>query len=182
MADIDLQDDMTLKPGIGIGNIRFGLTPIEIKDLLSPTYREWSEEETHAIEYLDGSVCFFFDESEGGRLSSIEVTNHDSIFFGEAIFLRAASKAVGLAESFCLNYDLTKESTVEDLNTEEREVYFPGLCTHFYFDKKGQLASIHLGLFFNNTDEVAWPSEEAVLSESGMRLFYQTYRGAPLKN
>ena len=84
-----MQDISTIKPGIGLGTIRFGATMDECRDYFGkPTeeLREDFEEEEYITWYYgDGDVALSFEGSEDFKLGTIILSHPDATLDNEKI-------------------------------------------------------------------------------------------------
>src|SRR5215217_6808066 len=87
--------------GTGIGNIRFGYTMDQVKDIMGePEEVEESDEddefEHKAWNYWEQGYSFFFDREDDYRLSCIQTEDPDVILFGKKVFDLPAKEVMAL--------------------------------------------------------------------------------------
>ena len=145
--------------GTGIGNIRFGYTMSQVKDIMGePEEIEESEEddefEHKAWNYWSQGYSFFFDREDDYRLSCIQTENPEVILFGTKIFDLSAQEIKQLLKSS----NLTDYET-EKLETGETRLTFEKEMIDLYLEDD-RLLAINFGVFITDDLEVQWPDEE----------------------
>jgi hypothetical protein len=145
--------------GTGIGNIRFGFTMDQVKDIMGePEEIEESDEddefEHKAWNYWDQGYSFFFDREDDYRLSCIQTENPNVILFGEKVFELSADQVKELVRKNGLtDYETEKLDTGETRLSYEREMI------DLYLEDN-RLLAINFGVFINDDLEVQWPDEK----------------------
>ena len=144
--------------GKGIGNIIFGYSMDQVKDLMGePEEVEESDEddefEHKAWNYWEQGYSFFFDREDDYRLSCIQTENPEVILFGKKVFdLPAAELKNLLKENGLTDFETEKLETGETRLSFEREMI------DLYLEDD-QLLAINFGVFIDDDLEVQWPSE-----------------------
>ena len=144
--------------GTGIGNIRFGYSMDQVKDIMGePEEIEESDEEDEfehkAWNYWESGYSFFFDKEDDYRLSCIQTENPDVVLFGKKVFDLSPDKVLDL----CKQNGLTDFET-EKLDTGETRLTFEKEMIDLYLDDD-QLLAINFGVFIDDDLEVQWPDE-----------------------
>ena len=146
------------KLGTGIGNIRFGFTMDQVKDIMGePEEIEESDEddefEHKAWNYWDQGYSFFFDREDDYRLSCIQTENPNVILFDQKVFELTADQVKELLRKNGLtDYETEKLDTGETRLSYEREMI------DLYLEDN-RLLAINFGVFINDDLEVQWPDE-----------------------
>jgi hypothetical protein len=148
-----------IKLGTGIGNIRFGYTMSQVKDIMGePEEIEESEEddefEHKAWNYWTQGYSFFFDREDDYRLSCIQTENPEVILFGTKVFDLSTQELKQLLKK----NNLTDYET-EKLETGETRLTFEKEMIDLYLEDD-QLLAINFGVFINDDLEVQWPDEQ----------------------
>lgn len=144
--------------GTGIGNIRFGFTMDQVKDIMGePEEIEESDEddefEHKAWNYWEQGYSFFFDREDDYRLSCIQTDNPEVTLFDQKVFEMPADQVENLLrEKGITDYESEKLDTGETRLSFEREMidlYLEG----------NKVVAINFGVFINDDLEVQWPEE-----------------------
>ncbi|MDQ3290438.1 MAG: hypothetical protein M3Q05_04015 [Bacteroidota bacterium] len=144
--------------GKGIGNIYFGFTMDQVKDIMGePEEIEESDEddefEHKAFNYWEKGYSFFFDREDDYRLSCIQTENEDVRLFNTNVFPKSTKELKELLQQKGLtDYETEKLETGEIRWSFEQEM----LDLYFENDK---LIAINFGVFINDDLEVQWPQE-----------------------
>ncbi len=81
--------DHTIKPGIGLGNVRFGATMDECREYFGKPEEELTEEyegdEYTSWYYGEGDIALCFEGSEDDRLGTIIISRNDAILDSEKV-------------------------------------------------------------------------------------------------
>jgi len=148
-----------IKPGIGMGNIRFGYSMDQVKDLMGePEEIEESEEddefEHKAWNYWQEGYSFFFDREDDYRLSCIQTENPEVLLFGKKLFELSSKEIKEL-----LAQNGITECETEKLDTGETRLSYEREMIDLYLEND-QLLAINFGVFINDDLEVQWPDEQ----------------------
>ena len=135
--------DFTIELKKGIGNLMFGMTVENVKQVLGePTDMETidngMEEETLVLHYDDQNLTLFF-EGETKLLDCIDTDNEETILFGQKIYTMDEKEIAQLM--------ISNNYFAEDIETEswgERRVTFIEGNIDFFFEK-GELMSVVFG-------------------------------------
>lgn len=135
--------DFTIELKKGIGNLMFGMTLEEVKQILGePTEMETidngMEEETLVLHYDDQNLTLFF-EGETKLLNCIDTDNEDTVLFGQKIYT--------LTEKEIAQLMIANNYFAEDIETEswgERRVTFIEGNIDFFFEND-ELMSVVFG-------------------------------------
>ncbi|MDB5262130.1 MAG: hypothetical protein JWQ14_1411 [Adhaeribacter sp.] len=145
--------------GTGMGNIRFGYSMEQVKDVMGePEEVEESDEEDEfehkAWNYWQKGYSFFFDREDDYRLSCIQTENSDVILFGKRIFDLSAKEIKDL-----LTKNGVTDFETEKLETGETRLSYEREMIDLYLEND-QLLAINFGVFINDDLEVQWPDEK----------------------
>ena len=145
---------MVIRPGIGVGNLLFGLSEMELVRALGPPdkrYRTGSG--ALRLQYFEPRLEFSIERENGERLGWIEV--HSSMFtllgqqvVGEPI----ASVLVFVTEV------LGEKPEHEDYGSFE-SFFYPRNWVELQVEF-GRVVCINWGVLFNEADEPVWPTPE----------------------
>ena len=135
--------DFTIELKKGIGNLMFGMTVENVKQVLGePTEMETidngMEEETLVLHYDDQNLTLFF-EGETKLLNCIDTDNEDTVLFGQKIYT--------LTEKEIAQLMIANNYFAEDIETEswgERRVTFIEGNIDFFFEND-ELMSVVFG-------------------------------------
>lgn len=135
--------DFTIELKKGIGNLMFGMTVENVKQVLGePTEMETidngMEEETLVLHYDDQNLTLFF-EGETKLLDCIDTDNEETILFGQKIYAMDEKEIAQLM--------ISNNYFAEDIETEswgERRVTFIEGNIDFFFEKD-ELMSVVFG-------------------------------------
>jgi hypothetical protein len=142
--------------GTGIGNIRFGFTMDQVRDIMGePEEVEESDEddefEHKAWNYWDQGYSFFFDREDDYRLSCIQTENPNVILFGQKVFDLPADQVKELVRKNGLT-----DFETEKLETGETRLSYEKEMIDLYLEDD-RLLAINFGVFINDDLEVQWP-------------------------
>lgn len=145
--------------GTGMGNIQFGYSMDQVKDIMGePEEIEESDEEDEfehtAWNYWEKGYSFFFDREDGYRLSCIQTENPEVILFGKKIFDLSAKEIKALLAE----HGITDPET-EKLETGETRLSYEREMIDLYLENDHLLA-VNFGVFINDDLEVQWPEDK----------------------
>lgn len=145
--------------GTGIGNIRFGYSMDQVKDIMGePEEIEESDEEDEfehkAWNYWQQGYSFFFDHEDDYRLSCIQTENPDVTLFGKRIFDLSGDEVKEL-----LAQNGITECETEKLDTGETRLSYEREMIDLYLEDD-RLLAINFGVLINDDLEVQWPDNE----------------------
>lgn len=167
-----MMQNKEIKSGVGLGNIKFGMTreelekligePDDIEDLLlgdgpeDDLTDEEEESESELWHYDDLEMSVSFDEVVDWRLVNIAVSSSDYTFNGVPI--------IGLDRAALL--DVLKKAGVTDLEVEDcsapdspnqMQISSESLGINFWLEND-VLAEVQWGPLFEDEDTVKWPA------------------------
>lgn len=153
VAGLDL---VTIRIGQGIGDLSFGLTRDEARQLLGPEYRiiEGSDDpETEIWLYEPLGLALGFAAEHGGRLGSIETTRPEAILEGERIIgLTIMEAAIKLRALF----DFPIEAVFGEDEEVPEQLRLPDLEISFW-NEGVVVESISLGVMEGDGGDPLWP-------------------------
>lgn len=151
-------DNKEIKPLIGLGNIQFGFTRNQVKEILGePTEIDtfqYDEEEddgeiTESWHYDEQEISFSFEEVEDWKLVSLSVSAEQYTYLGKPVI------------------NLTKEELVAHLNAskvgdilfddEFQVVSIPDIQLNFWLDEN-VVTEVQWNLEWNDDDEAIFPN------------------------
>ena len=146
-----------IKLGVGLGDLKFGLTMDEVEAIMGePEEVEESEEdeefEYQVWNYWEEGYSFYFDEDDDYRLGLIETANEETTLFGQKIFSMTQAEIEEL-----LKKNGISNAEKETMETGEKHLTYEKEMLDMYFDKDA-LVTIKFGVFVSDDLEVKWPS------------------------
>ncbi len=142
------KNNIDIKIKEGFGNIRFGMSPEDITQILGEPQEvenlEIDDENTTIIlHYIENEMALFFANSRKPSLECMETSNRNTYIFGKQVFLM----------NECEIIDLFKKNGFENYDTEteiwgEKRITFEDAMIDFYFDDK-HLSVISWGVLIN---------------------------------
>ena len=152
-------DVRTIKIGVGLGDVRFGILREDAKRLLGEPDDILAEGESFGGElwvYERQSVALGFQSEDGYRLGSIEVKSPDATLSGVAVIgLPVHEAALALRDVFSFPLE-----AVFDDGEEPEQLRFRDLAISFWVED-GTIESISWSVTVNETDELLWPDPAA---------------------
>jgi len=152
-----------IKTGEGLGEIKFGMTREEIKDILGQpddidhyADSDLDEDESESWHYDELELSLSFDEDAGWKLVTIAVSSPNYEFHGK--------KLIGLGSDDLLEelnaLDLGDFDT-EDWSSEEvpdhKLISYPDSQINFWLED-GELTEIQWGPLFMDEETIQWPN------------------------
>ena len=154
---------MNIKPGIGIGPIKFGITEkVLIAQLGSPTsikeqeYIEGTGNWCRELDYANRHLSFTFDKEDNYRLSCINVEGPNILLFDKKLIGQPKADVIAFIESVCHGVVSTEDYTWEEDSTLKCADY-ESLGIIFWF-QSGYLTNMQCSYLFESDDEtIIWP-------------------------
>jgi hypothetical protein len=157
--EIELEE---IKPGYGLGPIKFGMTRTEVAAMLGQpddvdnfSYTDSNTELTESWEYYDLEISLNFDEDEDWRLVMISVTSD--------IYRLNGREIIGLTREQLieqLNELKFSDMNFEDYSSEEspdhKLIEVDSKSMNFWLED-GIVDEIQWSPFFINDDTIKWP-------------------------
>lgn len=151
-----------IKPGFGLGVIKFGMSRSEVKLILGEpsfidkySHSDSSNDLTESWEYDQLDLSISFDEEENWRLTMISVTSDFYEFNGDSL--------IGLSEAYIIRKlaDFSSEKLyLEDCSEKDGEnhkvIEIEEKSINFWF-MDGVLDEIQWSPFFIDDDTINWP-------------------------
>ena len=151
-----------IKPGFGLGNLKFGMSRAEVKLMLGEpsfidkySYSDSNEDLTEAWEYEELKLSLSFDEDEDWKLIMISVNsnfyklNRENLIGLERGMLIKALENLNLGE-------LNLEDCSEDDSENQKVIEIDDLSINFWIND-GVLDEIQWSPFFIDDDTIKWP-------------------------
>ncbi|MBW3670272.1 MAG: outer membrane protein assembly factor BamE [Acidobacteria bacterium] len=157
-------DLTTIRIGRGIGDLPFGLTREQVKELLGEPPRI-----VHGVEEPDSEIWFYedralavgFEPEYEGRLGSIETYDPRATLNGRTLIgLTIMEVALALKDSFAFPIEAIFG---EDEETPE-QLRIPDLSISFW-NEGIVIESISLGVIASDSGEVLWPEADGGTKE-----------------
>ncbi len=148
-----------IKPGVGLGNLKFGMTKAEVKLMLGePTFIDkYSHSDsdvdlTESWDYEELELSLSFDEDEDWRLTMMSVTSKHYQLEGISLIGMKEKYLLQKLETFdlgALDVELTETSGQKVIEVEEQSINF------WLVDNV--LDEIQWSPFFLDDDTIKWP-------------------------
>ena len=148
-----------IKPGIGLGNLKFGMSRAEVKLMLGEpsfidkySHSDSDEDLTESWDYEDLELSLSFDEDEDWRLTMMSVTSKHYNLEGVSL--------IGLKEKYLLQKLETFELgslDVEETETDGQKVIEVEEQSINFWLVDGVLDEIQWSPFFLDDDTIQWP-------------------------
>lgn len=148
-----------IKPGVGLGNLKFGMTRAEVKLMLGEpsfidkySHTDSDTDLTESWEYDDLELSLSFDEDEKWRLVMMSVTSKHYQLEGISLIGMKEKYLLQQLEKFDLGALDLEETDVDGqkvIEVEEQSINF------WLMD--GELDEIQWSPFFIDDDTIQWP-------------------------
>lgn len=154
-----MADNSTIRPGVGIGDLKFGASIAEVESYFgSADDRDESklgDDTTIRLTWGDALSCWF-DSDDDFRLGSIQIEHSGAVVAGHKLIGGSRDDVVSLLSP------IFGEPKNEDMSVIEHPDYwladFDSYGLHLWFEN-GRLASIQWRYLFDETGNNAiWPS------------------------
>jgi len=155
-------EHLDIKPGIGLGDIKFGMSREQVKAIMGEpdeteqfSYSDTDEDITESWHYDEYELSIGFDEDADWRLMTFAVSSDDYKLQGK--------KLVGKKQSDLMN--ALKELKIENLETEDASTPENPNCLYLISEEKsisfwienGKVSEIQWGPEFLDEDTIRWP-------------------------
>jgi len=147
---------MKLKPGIGIDNLQFGMTPTDVEQSLgSPNKSQYdsSDDDRLLVEYNKYSLRLVFYKDEGLRLGYMHTTNPSITYNDEIIIGKTIKEAIDTIFGD-LNLEWEKD-TYDYWNCFGEQTYWITLNEEY-----GKIKEVELGVSIDDNDNYIWANEK----------------------
>ncbi len=157
------QDLGTIKPGIGLGVIRFGMKREQIRLILGNPeevdnfYLDNEEKcESESWYYDSIGLSLSFESEEDWKLITIEVDSGEYNLHGHTILGISKSKLYTILESLNIS-DLNEEVTPLDESEIHELISSDSNEINFWLEEE-IVSEIQWGPFYKEDDKIVWPS------------------------
>lgn len=153
----------TIIPGVGLGELKFGLNREEVAALLGQpeekeefSYSEEEEDLTESWHYDELELSIGFDQEDGWRLTTMSVTSEEYAFEG---FNPIGMEVEALKEKLnALNIEDLEYEDVSSVENPDTELIFSeALGMNFWFIEN-TLAEVQWVPHFGDDENVKWPA------------------------
>jgi len=150
-------DLITIRPGVGVGDVRFGATRDEVRTIAGEPAEILPSEEDSGSElwvYESAAIALGFAAEENHRLVSCETYSAKATFNGEALVgldrdaAEAALERAGADEGVYL---------AEDEEEGSGQIAVPRLGLSLWFAEHA-VESVGWSVLFDDDDHVLWPT------------------------
>lgn len=145
---------MQLKPKIGIGNLKFGMTQKDILEILGiPSRKRIDEDDDEQIllEFNQLKLRLTFYLTEGSRLGYLRTNNVDLTFNGHKII----GTKIDIAKKMIFG------SLITDWEIDEYDFFITHSNDQFWItlnEEFGEVIAIELGVTFLDEENYDWPT------------------------
>ncbi len=149
-------------PGIGLGDIKFGMLREDVKSLLgepdeieSQSHDDDDDDVTESWHYDDIEVSLSFEKAEDWRLCTIAVSNEDATLKGKEIIglskdeLMETLKKVGITDLTTEDWSSADSPDYFSVTSEDQEIVF-------WIDSD-EVMDVQWGPLFIDEDTISWP-------------------------
>jgi len=144
-----------IKIGIGLGNIKFGITREELLKISGePTETEQFADENYTTEtwhYDEDEFSVSFDEEDNWRLTTIAVSSDKYTFSANKLINLPFNKVMELLKDENLG-----DNELENIDENQQILSFMDKSINFWFENK-VLSEIQWGLLWKDEDTPIWP-------------------------
>ena len=152
---------MDIRPGIGAGQLLFGMTKAEVFERLGfPSKSYLTDSGAREVQYFALRLVLKFEPGHDDRLGWIEVHDSASTAFGVSPWGMPHARVLALFADA-----LGESPEFEDYGSFESHM-FPGSWIELQFEF-GTLSSINLGVLYDDDDNPVWPTEPIEAANSG---------------
>ena len=153
-----MADNSTVRPGVGIGDLKFGASIAEVEAYFGPTEdrneSKLGDDTTIRLLWGDDLACWF-DSDDNFRLGSIQVEHADAVLAGHKLVGGLRDDVVSVLSP------IFGDAEFEDMSVIERPDYwladFDSHGLNLWFEN-GRLTSIQWRYLFDETGNNAiWP-------------------------
>jgi hypothetical protein len=150
-------DLITIRPGVGVGDLRFGATRDEVRKIAGDPEEVLPSDEDAGSElwvYESDAIALSFAVEENLRFVSCETFSAKATFNGESLVgldrdaAEAALERAGADEGAFL---------ADDDEEGSGEIAVPRLALSLWFEG-GAVESVGWGVLFDDDDKVLWPT------------------------
>ncbi len=150
-----MEQQTDIKIGIGLGNIKFGITREDLLKIAGePSETEQFSDENYITEtwhYDEDEFSVAFDEEDNWRLTTIAVSSAKYTLSGNKLIALSFSNVLGLIKDENLG-----DNELEDIGENQQILSFVDKSINFWFENK-VLSEIQWGLLWEDEDTPIWP-------------------------
>lgn len=159
---MDKNELKDIKPGYGLGSIKFGITREKAEELLGKpneiethSYSENEDDITETWHYDDLELSLEFDKEEDWRLVTISISSEAYEFEGKNLIGNSENTLIATFKELEIeNFEVEELSPVE--NPSQILISIEELAINFWFDND-VLLEIQWCPLFNEDDTIDWP-------------------------
>ncbi len=151
-----------IKPGFGLGNLKFGMTKAEVKLMLGEpsfideySHSDSDEDLTESWEYDELELSISFDEEEGWKLIMISVNSDFYELEGVSLIGLGEKELLRKLEAINLG-KLNLEDSSEYDGQDQKVIEIDDKSINFWIND-GVLDEIQWSPFFLDDDTIVWP-------------------------
>ncbi|MDG9670087.1 hypothetical protein ONV78_20290 [Hahella sp. CR1] len=144
-----------IQPGVGIGDLIFGLGREDVEKLLGAPDKEHVNDYNDVfLHYHEKQLALRFDHDSDLRLSWIDCHNPKAVLFGQSLIGEPQGEVLKVVQSHHAG-----KSEVDEFLSFESHTYHD-IWTEFQFND-GRLTNINLGYVFDEDHEPVWPERSS---------------------
>lgn len=151
-----------IKPGLGLGTIKFGISRNEIKNILGEPdekekYSDQSDMDdmTETWHYDDLELSIEFEEEYDWKLVTISITSDFYEYKSKKLIGLSKQELIQFLEEQNIN-DFVFENDTSEESPDHELITSDILGINFWFDE-GKISEIQWGPLFINDDTIDWP-------------------------
>ena len=158
------KDLIEIKPGIGLGVLKFGMSKNQVKMILGKPedtdtfYMTESEDsESEAWYYDSQGLSVSFDAADDWKLITIEIDAEEYTLKGKSVFGKSKEELKGILKELNITDLEHEEMFMEEAPTHEL-ISTDSLGINFWLDENA-VSEIQWGPFFNTDESIRWPDQ-----------------------
>ena len=162
MGKVDKNGLKDIKPGYGIGSLKFGLSRKEVEQILGKPneveehdYSESDSDITETWHYDDLELSLEFDKEVDWRLITFSVSSEFYEFEGNQVIGLSEDKLISLLQKLKIEeFEVENLSPIE--NPSQKLITVDDLGVNFWFDNE-VLMEVQWCVLFKEDDTIDWP-------------------------
>ncbi|MTI40546.1 hypothetical protein [Fulvivirga lutimaris] len=150
-----------IKPGFGLGNIKFGMSRDQVRMLLGMpdenekfSYTDDDQNMTESWDYYDFDISLNFDEEEDWKLVMISANSDFYTLDGASLIGQTIEQVSAYLDKLNIEYYVEDCSTID--SPDHKLIEVESLSVNFWFNG-GVLDEIQWSPQFLDDDTIKWP-------------------------
>jgi hypothetical protein len=153
---------LEIKPAIGLGDIKFGMTRDQVKKILGEpaeieqlSYSDSDEDLTESWHYDDQDLSAGFDEDEDWRLVTLAISSQEYDISGKKLIGLNQEQLLAALAALKIN-DLETEDCSDDENPDSLLISSEEMGISFWLED-GMVSEIQWGPVITEEETILWP-------------------------